>query len=258
MKKIISYFLAVGSLAMISLTTGADPIEVVNTSPFAQKPIPVFLEGFSGEAASVLNFDLTVQGFKVVTPDQAQFTISGSNGGNVAGSLTDNFAHKMLFSRTYNGASLRRQAHAFADDIVGAIRDTKPIGGTKIAYKAQAQGGNGEIYVADFDGFDAQPVTSDGAIVAHPAWVPGRMAIYYTSYARTAAGDRRLFGLEYQCGRLPERLQGGDDLEQSRQSQRMGVRRRRLESQTPDHRRRRFLPVLVAGRQLDLLCGQGP
>jgi TolB protein len=170
---------------MISLTTGADPIEVVNTSPFAQKPIPVFLEGFSGEAASVLNFDLTVQGFKVVTPDQAQFTISGSNGGNVAGSLTDNFAHKMLFSRTYNGASLRRQAHAFADDIVGAIRDTKPIGGTKIAYKAQAQGGNGEIYVADFDGFDAQPVTSDGAIVAHPAWVPGRMAIYYTSYARS-------------------------------------------------------------------------
>ena len=50
---------------------------------------------------------------------------------------------------------------------------------------AQAPGGSGEIYVADFDGFGAQSVTSDGTIVAHPAWVPGRMALYYTSYARS-------------------------------------------------------------------------
>ena len=148
-------------------------------------PIPIAMEGFTGEAAQVLSFDLTVQGFKVVSPDLAQYTIKGSNGGNVTGSLTDNSSKQVKFSKIYNGASERRQAHAFADDIVFEVLKLKPIGGTKIAFKSQSPGGSGEIYVADFDGFGAQQVTSDGTIVAKPAWVPGRMALYYTSYARS-------------------------------------------------------------------------
>ena len=147
-------------------------------------PIPIALEGFTGEAALVLTFDLYVQGFVFVSPTAAQYLVKGSGTGNVTGSLTDTVAHKMLFSRTYNGASTRRQAHALADDVVGAILNLKPIGGTKIAFKSQSAGGSGEIYVADFDGYGAQPVTSDGAIVAKPAWMPGRMALFYTSYAR--------------------------------------------------------------------------
>jgi len=164
-------------------TTGE--IGITKEGLFAQKPIPISVQGVSGEAAKVLNFDLTVQGFILTTPDAAQYIVTGSIGGNITGSLTDKFAHKMLLSRSYNGASLRRQAHAFADDIVGAIRNTKPIGGTKIAFKSQPSFGSGEIYVADFDGYGAQPVTSDGSIVAKPAWVPGHMALYYTSYARS-------------------------------------------------------------------------
>ena len=86
-------------------------------------------------------------------------------------------------SRSYTGASLRRQAHAFADDIVFATTGNKGIAQTKIAFKAGAADyGPAEIYVADFDGHDAQAVTHDGAIVAAPAWVPGRLALYYTSY----------------------------------------------------------------------------
>jgi TolB protein len=156
-------------------------VKVLGLTP----PIPIAMEGFTGEAAQVLSFDLYVQGFKVVSPDLAQYTIKGSDAGSVTGSLTDNASKRTLFSRTYNGASERRQAHAFADDIVAAIQNLKPIGGTKIAYKSQSPGGSGEIYVADFDGYGPQQVTSDGAIVAKPAWVPGHMALYYTSYARS-------------------------------------------------------------------------
>jgi TolB protein len=43
--------------------------------------------------------------------------------------------------------------------------------------------GPGEIYVSDFDGFNPLRITSDDAIVAKPAWVPGQLAVYYTSYA---------------------------------------------------------------------------
>jgi len=161
-------------------------ITVIVPIPGTVPPIPVSLDGFTGDVAAVLNFDLYVQGFKVVPASEAQYRISGSNAGNVAGSLTDIAGHKMLFSRTYSGASERRQAHAFADDIVGNILKLPPIGGTKIAYKAQSPaGGSGEIFVADFDGFDAQPVTTDNAIVAKPAWMPHHLALYYTSYARS-------------------------------------------------------------------------
>jgi len=152
--------------------------------PGNSKPIPVSLEGFSGEVADVLKFDLYVQGFSFVAPDAAQYQISGSSAGSVQGRVVDRFAKSTILSRSYTGAALRRQAHTFADDIVQAITGKKGIGQTKITFKAQSSTGNGEIYVADFDGYNKQSITHDDTIVAAPAWVPGRLAIYYTSYKR--------------------------------------------------------------------------
>jgi TolB protein len=169
---------------------------------FGQKPIPVSLEGFSGEVERVLRFDLYVQGFSFVTPDQAQYEITGSNSGNVIGALSDNFAKRTLFSRSYVGSSVHREAHAFADDIVKAVTSQNGIGQAKIAFKAQLPDGSGEIYVSDFDGYNAQPVTSDGAIVAAPSWFANRLALFYTSYKLgnpdifyhdLSTGSRRVF-----------------------------------------------------------------
>src|ERR1019366_4881363 len=109
------------------------------------KPIPVSLEGFSGEVADVLKFDLYVQGFSFVAPDAAQYQISGTAAGTVQGRVVDRFAKSTILSRSYTGAALRRQAHTFADDIVQAITGKKGIGQTKIAFKAQSSTGNGEI-----------------------------------------------------------------------------------------------------------------
>ena len=167
------------------------------------KPIPVSLDGFSGEVADVLKFDLFVQGFWFTNADAAQYQISGSNSGNVVGGVTDKIARRaVLPPRSYTGADLRRQAHAFADDIVSAITGRKGIGQTKIAFKAQQPDGTGEIYVSDFDGNQPQSLTPDNTIVAAPAWVPGRLALYYTSYKlgnpdifyhNLSTGQRRVF-----------------------------------------------------------------
>ena len=161
-----------------------EPIPIPKTwgGPGLEKPTPVSLEGFSGEVLDVLKFDLYVQGFSFVSPDAAQYLISGSNAGNVQGRVTDRFSKNSLLARSYTGASLRREAHAFANDIVETITGKKGIGLTKIAFKDEAPDGDGEIYVADFDGHNLQAVTHDGTIVAAPAWVPGRLALYYTSY----------------------------------------------------------------------------
>jgi len=185
MKKTILNFLTIGLVAVA--LTGARAQEILvsgNGSIFGQKPILVSLDGFTGEAAEVLKFDLYVQGFNFVAPGAAQYQISGSSAGDVTGRVTDNFARRVILSRSYNGASVRRQAHAFADDVVQTIMNKPGIGQTKIAFKAQSAGGSGEIYVADFDAHNPQAVTTDNAIVAKPAWVPGRLAVYYTSYAR--------------------------------------------------------------------------
>ena len=96
--------------------------------------------------------------------------------------MTDKLAKKVILSNSYTGTNLRRQAHAFANDIVFAITGKKGIGLTKIAFKAQQPDGAGEIYVSDFDGHNAQAVTHDNAIVSKPSWAPGRLALYYNSY----------------------------------------------------------------------------
>ncbi len=192
MKKIFSTFL---KIAFSMLLTGAavnfcsgqdsDAIQINKRAdiPGLTKPIPVSLDGFSGEVASVLKFDLYVQGFSFVAPDAAQYQISGSASDNVTGTLTDKVAKKALLSNSYTGTNLRRQAHAFANDIVFAITGRKGIGLTQIAFKAQPTGnGPGEIYVSDFDGNNPQPVTHDNAIVSRPSWAPGRLALFYNSY----------------------------------------------------------------------------
>ena len=173
------------AMAAIQFSRGQDEIQIEKHTdvPGQTKPVPVSLDGFSGEVADVLKFDLYVQGFSFTNADAAQFQISGSNGDNVQGRVVDRISKKTtLPSRSYNGAVLRRQAHAFADDIVLAITGKKGIAQTKIAFKVKAGGGNGEIYVADFDGHNAQPLTHDNTIVAAPTWVPGQLALYYTSY----------------------------------------------------------------------------
>ena len=164
--------------------TAATAQEIViskDYNPGNTKPIPISMSGFSGEAAAVLQFDLFVQGFGFTTPDAAQYLLTGSNGGNVQGQLSDRFNKKTMLSKSYTGAAMRRQAHALADDVVEAITGKKGIAQTKVAFKVE-QSGNSEIYIADFDGHNAQAVTHDNTIIAAPAWVPGKLALYYTSY----------------------------------------------------------------------------
>jgi TolB protein len=148
--------------------------------PGAEPPTWVSLSGFTGEADSVLRFDLYVQGFNFTNADGAQYIISGSNNGNFQGRVTDRFNKSTIISKAYSGASLRQQAHLFVDEFLKAINRVG-IARSKLAFKKDT-GGNSEIYVADFDGFGQQAVTADNTIVAAPTWVPGRLAVYYTSY----------------------------------------------------------------------------
>ena len=150
------------------------------TGPGGEKPILLSLSGLSGEAAQIVRFDLYVQGFAFTNSEAAQYLITGSSNGDLQARVTDRFNKSTLLAKAYSGASLRRQAHKFCDDFLAAL-GRKGIGQTKIAFRAD-NGRDSEIYIADFDGYNAQAVAKDGALAASPCWVPGRLALYYTSY----------------------------------------------------------------------------
>jgi TolB protein len=177
-------FIAAGLLGLTTLVQAQndDAIRLSrNTEPGNTPPIWVSMSGFTGEAAAVLQFDLYVQGFGFTNANGAQYLISGSNNGNLEGRVMDHFNKNALVSKAYSGSTLRRQAHAFADDFVQAL-GRKGIGQTKIAFAVEGGYGKSEVYVADFDGHSPQPVTRDNSLAAAPCWVPGRFAVYYDSY----------------------------------------------------------------------------
>jgi len=155
-----------------------DTIEIVKNATL----IPISVSGFSGEAESVLKFDLSVLGMELTTPDKAEYLVSGTANDQLEGRLKQGgAAGSDIFARIYSSGTTRSQAHAFADDIVKAIRDTAPIFHSRIAF-CRGEGRNTELCVSDFDGHDLVQMTHDGSLVATPAWSPGGRCLFYTSW----------------------------------------------------------------------------
>ena len=170
-----------GFLACRAAQAADTPLEITGFGgPGETQPVWVSLSGFTGEAAQVLQFDLYVQGFNFTNAESAQYLLSGANNGNLTARAMDRYSKRMLVSKAYAGATLRRQCHAFADDFVKAL-DQKGIAQTRIAFVGES-GRDSEIYVADFDGHNAEAVTQDHTLTVSPCWVPGHLALYYTSY----------------------------------------------------------------------------
>ncbi|MCC6231135.1 MAG: hypothetical protein IT580_00720, partial [Verrucomicrobiales bacterium] len=164
-------------MPILTRTFAQDAIIVENVAGAAT---PITLSGYSGEASETLRFDLEVAGCRVVGDSEAQYTLTGGMNGGLEGRLATK-AGSSLFGKVYTKGTLRQQAHALADDVIKALGG-QGVARTRIAFKSELGAGHSEIYVADYDGHSAQAITSDNAIVAAPAWVPGRLAVLYTSY----------------------------------------------------------------------------
>jgi len=162
----------------------ANPAEIVITRDAElQRLIPISITGFTGEALSVLKFDLELVGFTNASPSEAQFLIEGSNDGNLQGKVIDRINKTPILAKSYSGGTIRAQAHAFADEIVNRLRGEKGIFQTKIAFRVRNDNAS-EIYVSDFDGHNIVQVTHDNSIALTPAWFPGKRILYYTSYIK--------------------------------------------------------------------------
>ena len=173
--------------ALALAATAATPLAAqelkfdVNVYRDGSKAIPISLSGFTGEVASTLRFDLEVAGCAVVSAEQAQVLIHGTNGARLEGFVSDR-AKNYLLAQAYTGPDQRQRAHAFANDVIFALTQARGIARTRVAFKVKAANNTGEIYVADYDGHGAAPITADRAIIAAPSWGPGSEWLAYTSY----------------------------------------------------------------------------
>lgn len=175
------------ALIVFTSASQAQPGSITITKPVwklgeVEPPVPISLSGFSGEVLSTLQFDLYVMGFKIVPESEAQYTVTGNNSGQVEARVKDRLGGgSSLLAKRYSGGTLRLQAHALADDIVKATVQREGIAQTRIAFRARTGRRSFEIYVSDYDGTNARAVTADKANVAGPAWVPGKLELFYST-----------------------------------------------------------------------------
>lgn len=148
----------------------------------AYQTIPITMTGASGEIAAALKFDLEVLGCEFVSADRAKYEVKVVQTGDLEGRLIHTGSKQQMLGKRYTGNEPRKLAHAFADDIVQILRGSKGVAQTRIAFKGEIRQGYSEIFVADYDGYNAVPLTADNSLVAAPAWVKANNAIFYTSY----------------------------------------------------------------------------
>ncbi len=89
-------------------------------------------------------------------------------------------------SATHHGrpADARRLAHAFADQLVEHFTKEPGAFSTRVAYVKRVKGAK-EIWVSDFDGRNAAPVTERGGIAILPAWAPNGGELAFTFFHRS-------------------------------------------------------------------------
>ena len=116
-------------------------------------------------------------GIEAVGPDQAEYLITGNNNARVEGRLAVRVSKHEVFGRAYSGGSMRAQTHRFADDVATALKMV-PIAQKKITFKVESGLARSEVYVADYDGHGARPVTQDNSIVAAPSWSDAATLVY--------------------------------------------------------------------------------
>jgi len=180
---LIALVCGVSLLSQQAVFAQANVIDLKRDGDPTRNPLtPITLTGASGEAGSALKFDLEIAGFEIVTDSRALFEVKVTSGAELEGRVIHIGSKQQVLGKRYTGNDQRRLAHAFCDDIVKSVRESKGIAQTRIAFKVETQPGYSEIFVSDYDGHNAVPLTADNSLVAAPAWVNAQPAIFYTSY----------------------------------------------------------------------------
>ncbi len=200
-------------------SAGAFKIDVVTKAGQIQPPVLINVSGFAPEVLSVLDFHLTVCGFKFASAEQADYQLKGKVDGNVSGTLLSKGGQATLFARAFSGGTRRSQVHALADEVIKTVTGSTGLGQSRIAFRRVLGKRNlhneaiSEIFVSDFDGFEPVQLTEDAAINASPDWIPGMRGLVYMS---NRGGNSDIYSHDLSTGaRAPVARYSGSNLSPS-------------------------------------------
>jgi TolB protein len=110
---------------------------------------------------------------------------SVDGGYRFTGEVFDLGTAESVFRRTYPfaGNDSRATMHRFVDDVLQALTGERGICETKIAFVRQT-GRVKEIWVSDYDGFNARQLTHDRSLALSPTWAPWGSEIAFTTFKR--------------------------------------------------------------------------
>lgn len=100
--------------------------------------------------------------------------------------LYDVVTHRQDLKRTWEGkrADARRLAHRFADELVRHFTGEPGAFSTRVAFVKRGETSR-EVWVADWDGRNAAPVSQRGSMALLPAFSPDGQTVLYTLYERS-------------------------------------------------------------------------
>jgi len=81
----------------------------------------------------------------------------------------------------FDESTLRRTAHHFADEVVRLVTGESGVAMTRIAF-TRVRGGQWELIVADYDGYNPRVMVRQSVPLLNPRWVDNDKALVYTSY----------------------------------------------------------------------------
>ncbi|HQU28463.1 MAG TPA: hypothetical protein PKZ24_04855, partial [Nitrospirales bacterium] len=157
---------------------------------FSVADMPGDQGGFSENKCVSLPPSLASQYQKVTVSTWGRMGVGGTASG-VQGLIFDACAFdpghqdvltgKRYFSLKATDSLVRLMAHRWADELVYRYTGEQGIARTKIAFVGE-KGSGRELFVMDYDGYDAQQVTADGYLNLMPTWSPDRKSLVYTAY----------------------------------------------------------------------------
>lgn len=222
MRRILTLILPLACALLPALALAQQPTLEITGATFRPYPIAIAAPLASGDEVApgeeihdALTFDLEVSGLFDVVPRKAFLadprepaTVEGiqwdrwsdvgadglvkvlvtrsDKGVQATFRLFDIATHRQQLEQTYSGsrADARRLAHRFADDLVRFFTKQPGPFSTRIAFVKRGAKAR-EIWVADWDGRNASPVTERGSFALGPHWAPNGNELTYTFYRRT-------------------------------------------------------------------------